>query len=287
MITKIFKWLCVALLSYVGVLFASHLNWGSVGAGLIGTGFSFKLAYLGIIVAILGTTISPYLFFWESAQRIEELRDENPHGDTARPLSEASIAKGKSALRHTRIDVFTGMGFSALVMFSIIAATGATLGTHGASVSSAAAAAKALEPIAGPASGVLFALGFIGSGVLAVPVLAASGSVGLAGLLGKPWGLERSPKKAPLFYGLIAIGTLGGTVLAVVGLDPIRLLVFSATINGIAAAPFLVLTMLISRDKKLMGAHRNGRLASTIGWVTAGVMCIAGGIGIWQTLIGG
>jgi Mn2+/Fe2+ NRAMP family transporter len=134
---------------------------------------------------------------------------------------------------------------------------------------------------------VLFALGFIGSGVLAVPVLAASGSVGLAGLLGKPWGLERSPKKAPLFYGLIAIGTLGGTVLAVVGLDPIRLLVFSATINGIAAAPFLVLTMLISRDKKLMGAHRNGRLASTIGWVTAGVMCIAGGIGIWQTLIGG
>jgi NRAMP (natural resistance-associated macrophage protein)-like metal ion transporter len=286
-ITKIFKWLCVALLSYIGVLFATHLNWGSVWAGLVGIGFSFKLAYLGIIVAILGTTISPYLFFWESAQRIEELRDENPHGDTARPLSEASIARGKKALLHTRIDVFTGMGFSALVMFAIIAATAATLGDKGESIGSAADAAKALEPIAGPASSVLFALGFIGSGVLAVPVLAASGSAGLAGLLGKPWGLERSPKKAPVFYGLIAVGTIGGTVLAVIGLDPIRLLVFSATVNGIAAAPFLIVTMLIARDKKLMGKHRNGRLASTIGWVTAGVMCIAGVIGLWQTLTGG
>jgi NRAMP (natural resistance-associated macrophage protein)-like metal ion transporter len=287
MITKIFKWLCLTLLAYVAVLFATHLDWASVGAGLLGTGFSFKLAYLGMIVAILGTTISPYLFFWESAERIEELRDKNPHGDTAPPLSDKSIEAGKVALRRNRIDVFTGMGFAALIMFSIVAATAATLGDKGASIGSAADAAKALEPIAGPASGVLFALGFIGSGVLAVPVLAASGSAGLAGLLGKPWGLERSPKKAPVFYGLIAVGTIGGTILAVIGLDPIRLLVFSATVNGIAAAPFLIVTMLIARDKKLMGNHRNGRLASTIGWITAGVMCIAGVIGLWQTTTGG
>lgn len=286
-ITNIFKWLCLSLLAYVGVLFATHVDWGRVGAGMLGLQFSFKLKYLGIIVAILGTTISPYLFFWQSAHRVEELRDEDLKGDRAPAISDRTDDEARRKIRNSRIDVFTGMFFSVLVMFAIITATAATLGPKGVAIGSAADAARALEPVAGPASTFLFAIGFIGSGILAVPVLAASGSAGLAGLLGKPWGLERSPRKAPVFYGLIAIGTIAGTALSVVGLDPIKLLVFSAIVNGIAAAPFLVVTMLISRDGRLMGEYRNGKLAATLGWLTTGVMCVAGVIGVWQTVAGG
>lgn len=286
-ITNIFKWLCLSLLAYVGVLFATHVDWAGVGAGLLGLQFSFKLEYLGIIVAILGTTISPYLFFWQSAHRIEELRDEDFKGDRAPAISDRTDAGAKRKIRNSRIDVFTGMSISVLVMFAIITATAATLGDKGTAIGSAAEAAEALEPVAGPASTFLFAIGFIGSGILAVPVLAASGSAGLAGLLDKPWGLERSPRKAPVFYGLIAVGTIAGTVLSVIGLDPIKLLVFSAIVNGVAAAPFLIVTMLISRDRKLMGEYRNGKLAATLGWATTGVMCVAGVIGVWQTVAGG
>jgi len=286
-ITDIFKWLCLSLLAYVGVLFATHVDWAGVGAGLLGLQFSFKLEYLGIIVAILGTSISPYLFFWQSAHRIEELRDEAFKGDRAPALSDRTDDEAKRKIRDSRIDVFTGMFFSVLVMFAIIAATAATLGDKGTAIGSAADAAKALEPVAGPASTFLFAAGFIGSGILAVPVLAASGSAGLAGLLDKPWGLERSPRKAPVFYGLIAVGTIAGTALSLAELDPIKLLVFSAIVNGVAAAPFLIVTMLISRDRTLMGRYRNGKLAATLGWATTGVMCVAGVIGVWQTVAGG
>jgi Mn2+/Fe2+ NRAMP family transporter len=190
-------------------------------------------------------------------------------------------------LRTGRVDVFTGMAFSVAIMFAIIASSAATLGAHHKAISSAADAAKALQPIAGSYAGILFALGFIGSGMLAVPVLAASGAAGMAGLLNKEWGLERSPRKAPLFYVLLGVGIVAGTVLAVVSTDPIGLLVLSAIVNGIAAGPFLIVMMLISRDRKIMGVHRNGRLAATMGWITTVVMCVAGAYGIWFTITGG
>jgi MFS family permease len=190
-------------------------------------------------VAVLGTSISPYLFFWQSAHRIEELRAEDLAGDDAPAL-------------HRR------------------GATAATLGVEGKTITSAAEAAQALEPIAGSASGYLFAAGFIGSGILAVPVLAASGSAGLAGLLDKPWGLDRSPRRAPVFYALLLVGMVGGTALSVVEPNPIGLLVLSAVVNGIAAGPFLIVVMLISRDGRLMGRYRNSRLAATLGWTSAG-----------------
>ena len=173
------------------------------------------------------------------------------------------------------------------IAIAIIASSAATLGAHHKAVSSAADAAKALQPIAGNYAGILFAVGFIGSGVLAVPVLAASGAAGLSGLLNKNWGLDRSPRKAPLFYILLGVGIIAGTVLAVVSADPIGLLILSAIVNGIAAGPFLIVIMLISRDRKIMGEYRNGKLAATMGWLTTVIMCIAGAYGIWYTIAGG
>ena len=286
LIAKIFKWLCLTLLTYVAVLFVSNVNWPDVLAGMLGLQFRFSPDYLGLIVAVLGTTISPYLFFWQSAHRVEELRAEDLGGDKAPSLEERSETQARRKLRNARIDVFTGMFFSVLVMFAIIAATAATLGRNGTSIQTAADAAKALEPIAGPAARFLFAVGFIGSGILAVPVLATSASAGMAGLLGKTWGFDRNIRKAPLFYILLGVGTLGGVIISLFASDPIGLLVFSALINGIAAAPFLIITMLIARDRTIMGEYRNGKLAGTLGWITAGIMVIAGGFGIWSSFTG-
>lgn len=285
-IARIFKYLCLALLAYVAVLLAANVNWANVLRGMLGLQLRFDPGYLVLVVAVLGTTISPYLFFWQSAHRIEEMRAEELRGEDAPALKHRSDPEATRKLRNSRIDVFTGMAFSALVMFAIIAATAATLGVHGTKITSAADAAKALQPIAGGASTILFAAGFIGSGILAVPVLAASGSAGMAGLLGKDWGLQRSLKRAPLFYWLLAAGTVLGILLSVLVADPFALLVLSAVVNGIAAGPFLIVTMLIARDRKLMGEYRNGKLAATLGWGTTGLMCIAGAIGLWFTITG-
>ncbi|UKA64600.1 Nramp family divalent metal transporter [Arthrobacter sp. FW306-04-A] len=285
-IAKVFKWLCLALLAYVAVLFVAKVDWGDVVAGLLGLQFRFSWDYLGLIVAVLGTTISPYLFFWQSAHRIEELREDDLGGDHAVGLDDNSPAGAQRKLRNARADVFIGMFFSVLVMFAIIAATAATLGKNGTDIKTAADAAKALEPIAGPAAKFLFAAGFVGSGILAVPVLAASGSAGLAGLLGKNWGFDRRPSQARTFYVLLGVGTIGGVIISLFDSDPIGLLVLSAIINGIAAAPFLFVTMLISRDKDLMGNYRNGKLAATLGWTTTGIMVVAGAVGIWTTVTG-
>ena len=285
-ISKIFKWLCLALLAYVAVLFVANVDWGDVVKGVLGLQFRFSWDYLGLIVAVLGTTISPYLFFWQSAHRVEVLREDDLGGDNAVGLEERAPAPAEHKLRNARADVFTGMFFSVLVMFAIMAATAATLGRNGTDVKTAADAAKALEPIVGPAAKFLFAAGFIGSGILAVPVLAAAGSAGLAGLLGKQWGFDRRPSHARTFYVLLGVGTIGGVIISFFATDPIGLLILSAIINGIAAAPFLVVTMLIARDKDIMGEYRNGKLAATLGWSTTAIMVVAGAIGIWTTITG-
>ncbi|HET6826859.1 MAG TPA: Nramp family divalent metal transporter [Amnibacterium sp.] len=285
-IGRIFKWLCLALLIYVGVLFVSHVNWADVGAGLIGLRVRFTPAYLGLVVGVFGTTISPYMFFWQTAQRIEELRAEPANGKRATSLRSRAPREARRRLRNGRIDVFTGMVFSVLIMFAIIAATGATLGLHHRSVSSAAEAAKALEPIAGTYAGALFAIGFIGSGILSVPVLAASGASGMAALLDKRWGLDRRPKKAPVFYAILGAGIVAGSILSVFVAHPIQLLVLSAIVNGIAAGPFLLIMMLIARDRGIMHEYRNGRLAQTLGWVATVVMCVGGAYGVWFSIRG-
>ena len=285
-IGKVFKWLCLVLLVYVVVLVVAHLNWTDVLLGVVGGHFRLSPAYLGLVVAVLGTSISPYMFFWQSAERVEELREEDLGGKNAPRLDARSAAKAKQKLRNARVDVFTGMTFSVIIMFAIMAATAATLGAHHKTVSSAAQAAQALAPVAGSYASIIFAIGFIGSGVLAVPVLAASGAAGMAGLLGKDWGFDRKVRRAPLFYGILGVGIILGTLLSIVSSNPIQLLVLSAVVNGIAAGPFLVIIMLIARDKSIMGPYVNGRLANTMGWIVTVVMCVAGAYGIWYTLFG-
>ena len=276
LIAKVFKILAGALLSYIVVAVIVHPPLSELVKAIFVPHLNFSSTEQSLLIAVLGTTISPYLFFWQSAHRLEELRDEPEGGDRAVPLQERPPEEAERKQRTARADVFVGMGLSNLVMLAIIVSAAATLHAHNVtSIDSAAQAAQALRPLAGPYAEALFAFGFIGSGMLAVPVLAGSGSVGMAGLLGKQWGFSRSPRKAPVFYGLVLVGTLGGTLLSALNVNPIHLLVVSASINGVAAAPFLVLVMLISNDPKIMRAQRNGWLAKVLGWFTAAVMAAA------------
>lgn len=275
-VARVFKLLCLALFSYMAMLFMVNVNWAQVARATLAPHLSLKSSYVALLVAILGTTISPYLFFWQNLHRLEDMRDEAAGGDNPRPLTLRQREAAKRKQWHSRFDVVSGMAFSNIVMFAIIVTTAATLGKHGKNnIQSAAEAASALKPIAGRFASALFALGFIGSGMLAIPVLAGAGSAGMAGLLGKAAGFSRSPKRAPTFYGLVLAGTLGGGALTMLGINPIRLLVIVAVINGVAAAPFLALLMLISDDKKLMGRYTNGRLAQTLGWTTTILMAAA------------
>ena len=272
-IARVFKILSLALLSYVVVMFAASPSWSEVVANTLVPHISWTKDYMLLVVAVLGTTISPYLFFWQSAHRVEELRDEPEGGDKPVPIRDRSPRAATHKLRTSRLDVFVGMTFSNLVMFAIMVSTAATIGAHGSvTITSAAQAAAALKPIAGRFAEALFAFGFIGSGMLAVPVLAGAGSAGMAGLLHKEWGFSRSPREAPVFYGLVIAGTVGGTLLTLTGVDPVKLLVYSALINGLLAAPFLVLVMLISADRTAMGEYANGNLARCLGWGTALLM---------------
>jgi len=275
-IALIFKVLCAALLAYLVVAVLVTHQWGSVLAHTIVPHIELNKAYLALLVAVLGTTISPYLFFWQSAHRLEEMRDEPEGGIHPQPLTQQAPKRARRKQATSRLDVFAGMTFSNLVMFAIIVATAQTLHAHHqTNIQSAAQAAAALKTFAGQFASSLFALGFIGSGLLAVPVLAGAGSVGLAGLLGKKWGFSRSVRKAPVFYSLVALGTLGGTALSLLHVNPIKLLVLVAVINGIAAAPFLVVVMRVSASQSLMGDYVNGKAANILGWTTATIMAVA------------
>ena len=272
----VFKVLCAALLTYLVVAVLVTHQWTSVVSHTLIPHVELNTAYLALLVAVLGTTISPYLFFWQSAHRLEEMRDEPVGGTKAQPLTRQSPARAQRKQRTSRLDVFTGMTFSNLVMFAVIVATAQTLHAHhNTNIQSAAQAAEALKPVAGHFASTLFAVGFIGSGLLAVPVLAGAGSVGLAGLLGKPWGFSRSVRKAPVFYGLVAVGTLGGTALSLLNVNPIKLLVLVAVINGVAAAPFLVVVMWVSSSRSIMGDYVNGNAAKILGWATTAIMAAA------------
>lgn len=287
LIARVFKILCVALLAYLGVLVMVNVPFGQVVLNTIVPHVQLNREYVGLLVAVLGTTISPYLFFWQTLHRVEDMREEPAGGARPQPLRRRPRREALHKLSTSRFDVISGMAFSNLVMFSVIVATAATLGAHGhhPTIGSADQAAAALRPVAGRFASTIFALGFIGSGMLAIPVLAGAGSAAMAGLLGKSAGFSNSIRKAPVFYGLVVVGTLGGTVLSLVGLDPIRLLVLVAIVNGVAAAPFLLVVMLVSNDRAIMGEHVNGRIARALGWAATVVMASAA-IALFATGVG-
>lgn len=275
-IARVFRLLCLALLAYLFVMFAARPPWGDVLHSTLVPRVEWTKSYMLLLVAVLGTTLSPYLFFWQSAHRVEELRNEPEGGDQPVPLTRRPTRVATRKQRTSRVDVFTGMAFSNTVMFAIMVSTATTLGSREhTTITSAAQAARALRPIAGDLSEALFALGFIGSGMLAVPVLAGAGSAAMAGLFNRQWGFSRSLREAPVFYGLVLLGTVGGSVLTIAGVDPLRLLVFSALINGLLAAPFLVLVMFISEDQDTMGAYTNGAAARVLGWAATLLMAAA------------
>ena len=281
LIDKVFKWLALALLAYLGAALFARPDIVRVLAGTLVPTIRLDPAFIGILVAILGTTISPYLFFWQASQEVEE---EISVG--RRRLRQRQGASGFE-LKYALWDTIAGMVFSEVVAYFIILATGATLFVAGTTnITSATEAAEALRPLAGDAAAILLAVGLIGSGVLAVPVLTGSAAFGVSEAFGWRSGLDNKPGRAPQFYAVIIAATLVGMALNFLGINPITALVLSAVLNGLLAGPLLVLVMLVSNDRRVLGERTNGRLLNTIGWVTTGVMGLAA-IGLIVTTITG
>lgn len=269
---KYLKWLALILLSYILSSILAHLNWHEVTHQLAVPHITWSKDYLLLLCAILGTTISPYLFFWQTSQEVEEQILMGRTTVKSRRHTEVS------EVRSMRIDVWSGMFLSNVVMFFIIAACGGILFPHGIThIQTAAQAAEALRPFAGDATYFLFAIGLVGTGLLAIPVLAGSSSYALAESFRWKEGLYRNLQQAYAFYGVIIISMLVGLGLNFVGIDPIKALIYSAVANALVAPLILLMIILISSNKKIMGKWANKPWVSAIGWITFLLMLFAGG----------
>ena len=269
-IASVFKWLTLVLFAYVLAAFLARPEWGAVLRATLVPHVEWSNGYLAVFVGILGTTISPYLFFWQAAQEVEE--DRAAGRRTVRQRRGATDAE----LRRMRTDVLTGMFFSNLVMYFIILTTAATLHAHGEThIETARQAAEALRPLAGAGAYWLFALGLIGTGMLGVPVLAGSCAYAVAEAEGWRGSLDDTPRLARRFYAVVAIAMLVGLVLNYVGLDAVTMLFWSAVVNGVLAAPLIVLVVLLTSDRAVMGKRVNPQLLRWLGWATAVVMTAA------------
>jgi NRAMP (natural resistance-associated macrophage protein)-like metal ion transporter len=265
------KWLALVLLAYIASALMANLDWQNVLYHAITPKMELNRDSLLMICAILGTTISPYLFFWQTSQEVEE---EIMKGKI---LLKARRGSNKPTLFKMRIDVWSGMFLSNLVMFFIIAACAAVLHDRGiTNITSAAQAAEALRPFAGEATYWLFSIGIIGTGMLAIPVLAGSSSYALSEAFRWKEGLYRPLKQAHAFYGVIIISMFAGLAMNFIGLDPIRALIYSAVANGVVAPIVLALVVLMSSNKKIMGRHANSRFTTIVGWITTGLMAVTG-----------
>jgi NRAMP (natural resistance-associated macrophage protein)-like metal ion transporter len=268
------KYLTLVLFAYVATALMAHLDWHQVAYSTFVPSITFSKSELVLICAILGTTISPYLFFWQTSQEVEE---EILHGE--KTLFERKVDRPQKAneIREMRFDVWAGMFFSNMVMFFIIAACAGTLYLHGiTNIQTADQAALALEPFAGQWAFALFAIGIIGTGMLAVPILAGSAAYAISESFKWKTGLYRKLHDAYAFYGIIIIAMIIGLFMNFIGLDPIKALIYSAVGNGIVAPIVLIFIVLLSDNKKVMGPHTNGPLSRSIGWITVILMAIAG-----------
>ena len=264
---SVLKWATLSLFAYVAVVIVAHVPWGEALTSLVVPRIEYTGAYATAVVAILGTTISPYLFFWQASQEIEEQKLHK-----AKPLCITPKDAGPE-LKRIRIDTLTGMGFSSIVSLAIVFATAATLHANGVrDIETSAQAAEALRPIAGNFAFALFALGIIGTGLLAVPVLAGSAAYAVTEMFGIASSLDAQPTKARLFYGTIAVTTMLGVSLQYVGIDPARALYWAAVVNGVLAAPLMVMMMLIVRNPRAMGRLTLGPRATITGWFATLVM---------------
>jgi len=266
----VLKFTTLSLFAYVAVVFAVHLPWQQALRGVLVPHVEWTAAFATGFVAILGTTISPYLFFWQAAQEIEE--EKRSH---AKPLY---VTPGKAGPEMARIrqETLVGMVFSNLVAIFIVWAAAATLNAHGVTtIGSASQAAEALRPVAGRFAFFLFALGIVGTGLLAVPVLAGSAAYAVAEMVGRPASLDSKPLKARLFYGTIAATTLAGALLQSIGVNPVLALYWSAVVNGVLAAPLMAMMMLIVTNSRAMGHLTLGRRGALLGWAATAIMAAA------------
>lgn len=276
---KVLKWLVISLFSYIATGLIIHMDWSSLlHDGLI-PHITFSKDQILLITGILGTTISPYLFFWETSQEVEEQIAEGKttvkqrHGTTTEEI------------KKMRVDVWTGMFLSNLVMFFIIAVCANTLFTHGiTNIATASDAAQALTPFAGRFASLLFTIGIIGTGMLAIPVLAGSTSYALSESFGWKEGLYHKLSEARAFYAIISISIAIGILLNFIGIDPIKALIYSAIANGIIAPIMLVFIVHISGSKKIMGAHRNSPFTNILGWIITILMGITAVGAIWALM---
>ncbi len=265
----ILKWITVTLLAYVATALVIDIPWQKVMLGTLVPSLRLESDYIVAIVAVLGTTISPYLFFWQSSQEAEDVHED----PKAKPLKRAP-RQAPAELRRIRLDTYLGMFFSNAIGWFIIISVAATLNAHGVKdIQTASQAAEALRPIAGPFAFFLFALGIIGTGMLAVPVLAGSAAYALAEALQWRSGLARKPKAAKAFYGTIAVATGFGMIFNMLPIDPIKALFWTAVLNGLVAVPIMVMTMLMAGQRRVMGQFTLPRTLSAVGWLATIVMC--------------
>lgn len=277
-IARVFKWLTLVLFAYVVTAFLAQPDWSAVLSATFVPRVVWSSAFLATFVGILGTTISPYLFFWQASQEVE---DDRAHG-------KGTVAEREGAtdneLRIARRDVLIGMFFSNLVMYFIILTTAATLHASGqTNIETAEQAAEALRPLAGNGAYLLFTLGIIGTGLLAVPVLAGSAAYAVAEAKNWRGSLEDRPRLSRKFYAVIAISMICGLALDFVGFNAVRMLFYSAVLNGVLAPPLVVLVVLLTSNPKIMGKRVSSRPLRYLGWATAAIMTAAA-VGMFVTM---
>lgn len=269
--SAILKWLALVLVTYVALAFVAHVDWGQVLHHTLLPSFDLSAQSIAMIVAVLGTTISPYLFFWQASGEVEELKAV----EADQPLKRAPEQAPEQIWR-IKADTYLGMGVSNLIAFFIMLTTAATLHAAGkTNIDTAAQAASALEPIAGPAAKLLFSLGIIGTGLLAVPVLAGAAAYGLGEARRWRTGLERKPEEARGFYGVIILATLLGLAINFTPIKPMDALVLSAVVNGVIAGPVMIVMMLLSSNPKVMGQFTLSPRLRVTGWTATTVMLLA------------
>jgi Mn2+/Fe2+ NRAMP family transporter len=272
------KWLALALLAYFGTLACVHVDWGNLARHLVWPVHELTPAYLTALVAIFGTTISPYLFFWQASEEVEDM-----HAYPRRVDLVDEPSQGKGALRRIAIDTHVGMAFSNMVALAILVTTAATLNVHGITdIQTSAQAAQALRPVAGRFASLIFTLGIVGTGLLAVPVLAGSAAYAVGEARRWPTGLERRPKEAQAFYATIVMATLIGMIMNFAPVDPIKALFWSAVLNGMTAVPVMIVMMMVAARHDVMGDFAIHGPLRWLGWTATilmgavvGAMCTA------------
>src|ERR1035437_8944901 len=278
---KYLKWLSIILLAYIVSAILAHPDWLTVLRNSIVPHITFSKEQILIICAVLGTTITPFCFFWQTSQEVEE---EIATGQTT---IKQRIGSDPGAIKRMRVDVWSGMLFSNIVMFFIIAACASVLFKHGiTNITTAAQAAQALRPFAGNATFWLFAAGIMGMGLLSIPVMAGASAYAISESIGgKRQGLNTKLKQGSAFYGVIIISMLVGLGLNFIGLNPIKALIYSAVLNGIVAPIILVLVLLIASNKHVMGEWKNGKTAAGLGWFLTAMMAVSGIAAIYSLIL--